>query len=141
MQIWSQGHSFRAANERQHRHRADRGRQGQPCGQSALTQAFLMKPTFLFPGRIGHSGRHHSLLLHLSVLFVLLLYVQKCHSDAPFAPTARREMIAQYKLSDLAARDFDLSLRLQNVGGGHLGSGQLAWMAAKGVHLTVSRSF
>ena len=51
---------------------------------------------------------------------------------------ARREMIAQYKLSELASLDLGLSLRLQNVGGGHLGSGQLVWMAAKGAHLTVS---
>lgn len=94
---------------------------------------------FILSGRVGHSGRYHPLLLHLSVYFPHLVDCSRRLSDAPFARSARREMIAQYKLSDLAARNFDLSLRLQNVGSGHLGSGQLAWMAAKGVHLTVSR--
>lgn len=45
-------------------------------------------------------------------------------------------MIAQWKLSDMGGSDFDHSLRLSDVGGGHLGSGQLCWMAAKGLHLT-----
>lgn len=36
----------------------------------------------------------------------------------------------------MGGADFHLSLRLADVGGGHLGSGQLCWMAAKGIHLT-----
>jgi hypothetical protein len=36
----------------------------------------------------------------------------------------------------MGGNDFHQSLRLADVGGGHLGSGQLCWMAAKGVHLT-----
>lgn len=41
-------------------------------------------------------------------------------------------MISQYRLSDLGGSD----PRLQEVGGGHLGSGQLSWVAARGVHVT-----
>lgn len=52
--------------------------------------------------------------------------------------SARREMLSQYKLSDLGGSDFELSLRLAEVGRGHLGAGQLVWMAAKGRHLTAS---
>ncbi|KAL7408924.1 hypothetical protein BDY24DRAFT_404916 [Mrakia frigida] len=49
---------------------------------------------------------------------------------------SRREMISQWKLSEMGGSDFATSLRLTDVGGGHLGAGQLCWMAAKGLHLT-----